>query len=78
MKRVLYLKADDWEALYVDGNVVSQGHQIQPMELLELAEKHHFTHLDVANHWATSEDEERCNEDGEFPAKQSDLKGTYA
>lgn len=78
MKRVLYLRADDWYAIYIDGKSISQHHTLQPMELLEFAEKHQFSHSDVASHWATEEDEERCMDVGGFPPLQSELKGSYA
>ena len=57
-KNVLKLRCDDWEAIYVDGKAVNQGHDTQSMELLELAQKHNFSFDNVRDHWATPEDEE--------------------
>lgn len=77
MKKVLLLKADDWAALYVDNIVVAQEHRIEPMKLLKLAEEHQFTHSDVADHWASPQDEEECMDQGCFPKYRSRLTGTY-
>lgn len=77
MNRVLLLHADDWVVLYVDGKSIFQAHRIGPMDLLELAGKHSFSHADVLSKWATEEDETECNEVGNFPESQSELKGSY-
>ena len=66
-----------WQAVYVDGTCVTQSHKIQPMELLELAEKYNFYFSDVVDAEAKSDDGERAVDYGAFPSTQSDLKNYY-
>ncbi|MBS3648733.1 hypothetical protein KEU06_08835 [Pseudaminobacter sp. 19-2017] len=32
---IIYVNGDDWVGLYANGKLVMEGHEIQPMELLE-------------------------------------------
>lgn len=34
--RVTYVYGDDWDGVYIDGELRWEGHSISPMELLEL------------------------------------------
>ncbi len=77
MKRVLYLTADDWVAIYVDNIAVFQHHRIEPMELLELAEEHKFKTSDIHQEFATNEDREQCEMEGNFPKYRSRLIDRY-
>ena len=77
MKRVLILAGDDWVVIYIDGKSVEQGHTINPMYLLKLAEENNFTYSDVHYAWADSEDEENAGNVGQFPNFVEELKGKY-
>lgn len=72
--RFALVMADDWQALYVHGHAVSQDHEISADELLELAEKHGFTHSSLARIWANDEDVSELMDCGNFPEHLSDLK----
>jgi hypothetical protein len=75
--KALYLKADGWCAVYVNGIAVFQDHSIQPMEMLRLATKFCFGFDDVHVAWANDEDWDECEESGQFPELTEELKGSY-
>lgn len=80
MKKVLFIKADNWEALYVDDDLVTQDHHLfeqDPFYVLELAEEHVFKYDEVETHWVEPEDDEILYTEGYFPNKRSELKGNY-
>ncbi len=74
MKAVLMsTQCGDWEALYVDGECVGQGHEFTPMELLEYADKHGFTHKDIVSRELSDLDDEKAESYGCLPDKLSEL-----
>lgn len=77
MKRALLLKYDDWQALYVDGSFITSSHEISVEEMMMWSEKLNFRHSDIIYQWASKEDGKGLEELGEFPEKQSELKGEY-
>ena len=58
-KKVVILKTDEWEGMFVDGRLLIEGETLQegsPTKwFLELAEKHSFTSEEVEEHWLTGE-----------------------
>ncbi len=53
-KRVIILEVGDWEALYLDGQLVGQGHTIEESDYLyylKLAEKQQLTSNDFERIW---------------------------
>lgn len=76
MKRVIVLKADNWEALFIDGKLIEQYHQIEEGEdrglyFLKLASKYSFTHEDVQIEWVNDEGNKHLYNNGVF---SGDLK----
>lgn len=72
----------DWEALYVDGQLVDQGHTLNQgthglIHFTKLAEDHNFTSSDVVVCETSDEDEDYLMSSGRFPATLADLKGNY-
>lgn len=68
----------DWEGLYVNGEIVDQGHRIDRDDFLELAEKYNFKSSDVRKKELTNEDEEETSMSGRFPRLLSELAGNYS
>lgn len=73
----LILRLDDWLAIYVKGESVFQDHNIEPVELLRLAEKYEFLSSELVERYADEEDEEEANESGGLPQSVFDLKTEY-
>lgn len=68
---------DDWEGLFVDGKLFTEGHSITQEDILKAAQKFGtFT----ASEWQElgAEDIELIDERGCFPVELSELNGTYA
>jgi hypothetical protein len=55
-RRVVFIQVDDWYGLYVDGKLIDEGHIINAMEMLEIAEKNAFTYSDVICRYLESND----------------------
>jgi hypothetical protein len=72
--RVLVISVDDWEAIYVDGKCVAQGHYIDVRTALKLAK---FKYSEIVFAWADPKDDDLVSTLGCFPSEQSKLKGTY-
>lgn len=83
MKRIIILKSQDgdWEGLYVDGNLIEEGHILgegnNRMFLLEQAEKFNFTSKDVEWIEVNNEDDFDLLSFGSFPETLSELSGDY-
>ena len=78
--KVDILRADDWEAIYINGKLIRQGHTIECGEklyLLELAEEYNFKSTDVTIRDITQEDEEMLHRLGIFPQDINELNGIY-
>lgn len=76
MKRVIIVKADDWEALFIDGILIEQDHKIEEGEdrgwyFLKLASKYNFTHEDIQMKWVNDEGNKHLYDNGYF---SGDLK----
>ncbi len=79
MKAVI-IEADDWQALYINGESVEQDHKLGNGDfllILKIAEKYGFTADELSCFWAEEEDLEEAYDNGCFPHKLSELKGTY-
>ncbi len=83
MKRVIVLntQSGDWQGLFLDGNLIDEGHHLGEgdsfMYMLKLSEKHNFTSKDVRIYELNDEDEDYMCDSGNFPTFLTDLKGTY-
>lgn len=78
---VLTSQNGDWEGLFVNEDLVSEGHKFYDGRsrffLLELAEKYGFTSKDVREAEVNREDDVDLYLRGSFPEKLYALKGTY-
>jgi hypothetical protein len=68
------IRGSEWEALYVDGESVDQGHSFAATELLMLAEMYGFKHSTLAVLWASTADDDKCLEEGNFPQYLSEFQ----
>lgn len=69
-----YITADDWEGLYLDGKLVTEGHHVTLNDLAEAAG------LDFKQREATHQGYAYLADQGDFPEKLSDFEeaeGTY-
>lgn len=81
---VLSSSSGDWEGLFIDGNLIDEGHKLGGGEhaaiyWLNMSEKHSFKANDIrfASVEYESEDDEYLDSAGSFPSKLSELKGKY-
>lgn len=79
--KVKIIRADDWEGIYIDGELIDQGHTLgdgnHTLYLLKLSEKYNFKSKDVKIYELNDEDVDEVYESGELPKKLSKLKGNY-
>jgi hypothetical protein len=62
MMKITFVDGDDWEALYIDGECVTQGHRIEARELAEILSKR------FGFEWDSGEaDQEWLEDRGSFP-----------
>jgi len=78
---ILSSQDGDWEGLFVDGKLVSEGHVLgegnSQMFMLEMAEKYGFKGDDVLSLEVNDSDDEMLQTTGGFPDKLKDLSGNY-
>jgi hypothetical protein len=77
---VLVLDADDWQALYIDGKLIADGHNLtdgEPLFYLIKAEQFGFSSEDVRFKFCNKEDEAMLMVKGSFPELLTDLNGNY-
>lgn len=74
--KYVLLSGEDWETLYVDGKNVCEGHSIERLEMLSLAEKYGFTSGTLRFCEPGPQDMEEANESGAFPPSLDDLIDT--
>jgi len=55
---IINTQSGDWEAIYIDGELVEEGHQIDRIRLLELSEEFAFNAEDIQNAELDDEDED--------------------
>lgn len=83
MNRVLVLstQSGDWEGLFVDGVLISEGHHLgegKPAEFwIDMSKKYSFESKDITRHEVTDEDDDLLDRWGSFPKNLSELKGKY-
>jgi len=76
------LEGDGWEAFYVNGKLVDQGHSLGEGDgllrfLQEQSLEYGFGLHDIVEVYATNEDNKIADETGRFPDDFNDLKGDY-
>lgn len=65
-KKIVFITADDWEGLYIDGTLVAEGHNIPRHELMRA--------LGFEDYKSLSADYEWLSERGTLPKKLSEVK----
>ncbi len=81
-KRVVILttQSGDWEGLFVDGKLISEGHHLGDGDvtfLFKQGEKYNFFASDIIKREINDEDEEMMDMSGSFPSTLDGLSGTY-
>lgn len=70
------IRADDWEALYINGNLIDEGHHLDsPISWIEWTNKYKLESLDI--YFIKDEDIEELESSGSFPLTIEELKGNY-
>jgi hypothetical protein len=81
LPEVVYMRADDWEGLYIDGLLRHEGQELgegMVMQFwIDLAGKYQLTSEDIKEARLNGEGEEWLMARGSFPEKLSDLEGLY-
>lgn len=65
-KNIVFICADDWEGMYINGELVAEGHSIEKDTVLTILG------LEFNEDWTV--DEDWLNERGRLPKKLSDVK----
>ena len=65
---IINTQSGDWEALYVDGELIEEGHQIDRVKLLEMSRKYNFSDEDL-------EFKELDDEDEDVVARHGNIEG---
>jgi hypothetical protein len=77
LKKVFVAEVDDWIGIYVDEELVFEGHELDNFHMLRLAKEHDFDIDDILTKFYDSEDEEEIAEhlynSGNFPKNLSGL-----
>ena len=80
-KRAIVLSADDWEGLFIDGKLVSEGHHLgegQPGRFwLDIGKRYDIDGSDLKSMGVTTEDDDMLMSAGSFPQTLDELKGDY-
>jgi hypothetical protein len=74
---ILNTQSGDWEGLFIEDDLITEGHEISRDEFLELDKKHHFWGNEIVHKTINDIDEETLSRRGAFFPKLSDLNGEY-
>lgn len=69
MAKLVLVRADDWEGIYVDGKLVTEGHSHDTLEAIKLAIKHGVSEAETK--WAN---DAWLHDQGNLPNKLADVK----
>jgi hypothetical protein len=80
-KRAVLLFADDWEGLFIDGALLSQGHHLgegSPERFwLDIGCNYGLNGDDLKVKGVSPEDEKELHKRGDFPKTLGELNGNY-
>jgi hypothetical protein len=62
----LHSQSGDWEALYVNGEMIAEGHRINRHEWLVYAEIYKYTSMDIKSKTLSNNDDEDTQSFGSF------------
>jgi hypothetical protein len=72
MKKIVYIGAEDWEVLYVDGLMFAEGHHINEQYWFELGQMYpNYKYNDIKKYYFDENKVEKLNWD--FPEKLEDI-----
>jgi len=77
---ILTTQNGDWEGLFINGELISEGHELGDGDILfilKMAEEYSFKSSDVVIEEVNDEDDEWLSNNGNFPENLSELKGKY-
>jgi hypothetical protein len=69
--RLILLSADDWEGLFIDGELIDEGHEIRRTELVKAMKT--YSTFDVKFEYFSIEGQEWLEERGSFPMNFCDI-----
>ncbi|MGX9944892.1 hypothetical protein ACTG4Q_20735 [Bradyrhizobium denitrificans] len=69
MTAMIYAQGDDWVGVYVDGQLVTEGHSIRPLEMVEICIERKITCAE-----GREVDVDWLHDRGDLPAKLEDVK----
>lgn len=69
MTTMTFARGDDWEGVYVDGDLIVEGHSIEARTAAELAIKHKATEVKTIYC-----DLDWLHDEGNLPRRMSDVK----
>lgn len=80
MNKAVCVKSDDWEGLYINGQLKCEGHTLNEGEervlcFLDLATKYRFNINSIKFGYLSPEDIEQTENDGCFPENLDSFKG---
>lgn len=77
---ILITSEGDWESLFINGELVSEGHNLgggDRLYLLKMSEKYSFKSSDVRIKYLNVDDDKYLSDVGSFPSSLSELSGKY-
>lgn len=70
------IRTDDWEALYIDGRIIDEGHHLDNIgDWIKWTNNYKLE--SVSYYYIQEEDLEEINSSGNFPDNINKLKGKY-
>ena len=78
---VLSTQSGDWEGLFIDGKLISEGHKLgegnSKKFWIDMCKKYELLYEDIVEKELNYEDEQYMDLYGGFPTILSELKGDY-
>ena len=74
--KLLFLKVDGWVALYIDNELVKQGHNISLEQFLEILNNNNYN-INFESKWLTLGGCDYIDESGRFPKDLKNLPEEY-
>ncbi|MDF2590533.1 MAG: hypothetical protein K0S41_4376 [Anaerocolumna sp.] len=73
--KAVWVKADDWQGMFIDGNLAYEGHEISFREFKEICKRNKLNGSDVEEKWVTDDYYDRyLSRYGSFPNDLSEVE----
>ena len=69
MSKMVIIRADDWEGIYIDGKLETEGHSTEPYDAVKIAIRHGVS--SVESLWC---DLDWIHDEGNLPRNLSDVR----